>query len=334
MKKYRLLLHIGLPKTATTSFQNNVLHELHKQEKINFLGRFSDLDKKHDIAISKIIKRISKKVMCKAEMEKLKKDAKKPLTSRKLNVLSEESLGTSLHLTRRLEDVLFRLSEVFSSCDIKLLVSLRSPVDIIFSRYVENYAMYKYSHLGKRLDTFENFSKYLLENNNSEMLFEFLYENHLHLIDKYFNDKTVLLFEDLKHDEDSYFLSLSNSLGIDKNKIKDLFLVKHQNVKVNTGAGKQNENITLDQFLRVRIIPLLNSVLIGKKHLRSTCRFFMKLAKKITIGRARNHVFPNKRLSSELFEAFAIKDIDKFSREHALDKNKLIAYGYGTENSP
>lgn len=37
-KKYQLLLHIGLPKTATTSFQFNVLYPLHKQGKINFLG--------------------------------------------------------------------------------------------------------------------------------------------------------------------------------------------------------------------------------------------------------------------------------------------------------
>jgi len=37
-KKYQLLLHIGLPKTATTSLQHNVLYPLHKEGKINFLG--------------------------------------------------------------------------------------------------------------------------------------------------------------------------------------------------------------------------------------------------------------------------------------------------------
>ena len=36
-KKYQLLLHIGLHKTATTSLQNNVLYPLHKQGKINCL---------------------------------------------------------------------------------------------------------------------------------------------------------------------------------------------------------------------------------------------------------------------------------------------------------
>jgi hypothetical protein len=38
-KKYQLLLHIGLPKTATTSLQRNVLMPLHQEGKINYLGK-------------------------------------------------------------------------------------------------------------------------------------------------------------------------------------------------------------------------------------------------------------------------------------------------------
>ena len=37
-KKYKLLLHIGLHKTATTSFQHNICFPLHKEGRINFLG--------------------------------------------------------------------------------------------------------------------------------------------------------------------------------------------------------------------------------------------------------------------------------------------------------
>lgn len=40
MKK--ILLHLGLPKTATTSLQHNVLRKLHEEGTINFLGK--DLD--------------------------------------------------------------------------------------------------------------------------------------------------------------------------------------------------------------------------------------------------------------------------------------------------
>ena len=35
----RLLLHVGLPKTATTSLQQNVLMPWHDARRINFLGR-------------------------------------------------------------------------------------------------------------------------------------------------------------------------------------------------------------------------------------------------------------------------------------------------------
>ncbi len=38
-KKYQLLLHIGLHKTATTSLQHNVLKPLRKENKINLLGK-------------------------------------------------------------------------------------------------------------------------------------------------------------------------------------------------------------------------------------------------------------------------------------------------------
>ena len=51
-KKYQLLLHIGLHKTATSSLQVNVLYPLHKEGKINLLGAVLELGANHNLTFN------------------------------------------------------------------------------------------------------------------------------------------------------------------------------------------------------------------------------------------------------------------------------------------
>jgi hypothetical protein len=44
MKK--IIVHLGLPKTATTTLQHHLFQELHNDGKINFLGKVVEFDKK------------------------------------------------------------------------------------------------------------------------------------------------------------------------------------------------------------------------------------------------------------------------------------------------
>ncbi|MBE8189669.1 MAG: hypothetical protein HAW58_02110, partial [Candidatus Thioglobus sp.] len=120
-KKYQLLLHIGLPKTASTTLQHNVFFQLDQAGKINFLSRKSA----NNILYS------SKNI------DDLKLETNKLLTTNKLNVLSNENFSHSVNYNSA--DVFCKLKTIFDDCEIKLLVSLRSPMDFIFSYYVEQY---------------------------------------------------------------------------------------------------------------------------------------------------------------------------------------------------
>jgi len=72
-----------------------------------------------------------------------------------------------------------------------------------------------YSHLCRRfsrdkhLDTFEAFAQDLLNNVDSEEYVQFSPENYLTLVNNYFSNISIMLFEDLINDEDYYFTSLS-----------------------------------------------------------------------------------------------------------------------------
>ena len=60
------------------------------------------------------------------------------------------------------DNILHDLKSVFIDCDVKLLISLRHPVDFVFSYYVQTYHVRFYWN--KDLNTFEKFAQHLLNN--------------------------------------------------------------------------------------------------------------------------------------------------------------------------
>ncbi len=90
-KKYQLLLHIGLRKTATTSLQQNVLYPLHQEGKINLLNT-----------------RIAHK---KDFLQMGGEKAELLLVENKLNVLSDENLSASMFFN--VDDLLYNLKHFF-----------------------------------------------------------------------------------------------------------------------------------------------------------------------------------------------------------------------------
>ena len=71
-KQYKLLLHIGLHKTATTSFQHNICLPLHKKGRINFLGAVRNNKKTIHYPLAKIFNDIQTKKLTKDESCQLK----------------------------------------------------------------------------------------------------------------------------------------------------------------------------------------------------------------------------------------------------------------------
>ena len=223
-KQYKLLLHIGLHKTATTSFQSNICFPLHKKDKINFLGVVRNNKKTIHHPFAKIVTDIQTKKLTKNESFQLKTETEQLLSKEKLNVLSEENISTTLTNPVYFSTMLKQLQFIFSSCDIHCLLSLRKPVDYIFSLYVE---MYRWCyHYQKENNTFTKFTQHLFNDSHNAKYTSFFYEQYLATVDQYFRNKTVLLFEDLIHNQKNYFSTLASLLAVEESYIRDGFLSK------------------------------------------------------------------------------------------------------------
>jgi len=240
---FKLLVHIGLPKTATTTLQVNVFKRLHEQGDINFLGRSSTLaEDSYFNPAEGIISQLSKKKN-NAEIEALRCHLFSIMRPGLLNVLSEEAIS----LTHK-EDHVVRfenLATVFSGCDLTILLAVRNPMDFLFSYYVE---MHRWHY--RLIEDSNDFSKFAnrIINDPEKNEFDILFmERFLSCLKSNFESVEIILFEDLKNDPDSYFTKLSELLCVDAEDLSNMFLEKPLNTRVFHNRGKYSEAVTLDQ---------------------------------------------------------------------------------------
>ena len=149
---------------------------------------------------------------------------------------------------------------------------------------------------------------------------QFKYEAYLNLIDQYFCDKTVLLFEDLKYDQDTYFSTLSHLLGIEKDEANRLFLSSVQHSKKVTTIGKKSKGYTALNAL-LKVTP-------NKYKHKLKEMWLLRLLRYITVSKPVEHIYPNVQISAFILNTFGIKNIDKFSKKYRLNKDKLTQYNY------
>ncbi len=323
-KKYKLLIHLGLPKTATTSLQHNVFLRLHEEGVINYLG-VAEIDNKIiHYPINAIIKELPKRRLTNIEANKLRENLVPSLESEKINILSDENFSHSLLCD--LDVLYFNLNTLFQFCEITCVISLRSPVDYMFSLYVQ--MNWKF-HYDKRFDNFEKFSAGVMSDPESKKYTEFFYDRYLNLVDRFFNKKIVLLYEDLIHDSEYYFEILSKVTGVEKSKIQKYFLDKRLNEKKIHREGKYSQPPNFKMYLSHRLNWLKLPFFRRSYFLRLVYRNLQKMAKYIPFGDEKLHVYPEHVRENELFELLKVKDVKLFSDKHSLDVNKLILYKYG-----
>lgn len=206
----KILLHIGYPKTATTTFQEHVFKNLHQTGKINYLGRNSIKSNKfegEDYAIELRKKGLfDKSISCNYTLH-----------PRLLNVISDENL-LMLNSINKIQyksesDWKHMLNTVFSlieDFEIEILVTLRKQSDLIFSLFVQKY---KFLYAEKTGVNFENF---VFHEKSRVLKSEFDMYNFDEL-DDFLTSKNFkvnyLLFEDLYHDKSSISSDLKNVLN-------------------------------------------------------------------------------------------------------------------------
>ena len=119
----KLLLHIGYPKTATTTLQKLLFNKLYKDNQINYVFKDNDNKELFDFIV-------------------LGKNSRKSFSENLLNVISDETLVLS---STNIEDVCKRVLSLTK--DIKVVVNIRNHSNLIFSWYVQILADLKTSQI-------------------------------------------------------------------------------------------------------------------------------------------------------------------------------------------
>jgi len=252
-----ILIHMGLPKTSSSTLQFAVWKSLESQG-ILHLNTWRKTD-----PTEALDKRPSSRLF-----------NREPINSEylqfhqsKLNILSDESftapfrlrknnygnnIETAFSFPRKIRK---QIDDLYQDKTIKVLVVLRNHCDLLFSQYVEEHNLKKFKNINFifeednktiNLDGFEiyNYSRYL-----DEVYSVFGQEN-----------VSVLFYEQLKYDRRNFFEVLANLSNTDINFVSSAFECHDLNAKTKTEKGYYTKD-------RSTLIPYLTQ--LQKDHIKS-----------------------------------------------------------------
>lgn len=279
----KLILHIGLPKTATSTMQEHLFYKLHQEGKINYLGRRSEdnslnfIDSFYELKKQKIV------------TKELKSKINSLLSSDLVNVYSEEQL--SLYVNDNFQTILPLIVELLEDVEIEILLGFRELSSFFYSYYVEMYR-WRYSFDSSN-DTIMKFFNNYVNNSKSKDYKIFDYKNILHELSDLDCKVNLLFYEDIINNCEDTFECLSGLLGVNVETIKSAFNF-NENSRVKSARFKASEKLTLinhvgrfNRFLKatelydnlikgsrfellllklyLRIKPFLNNIPAGKE---------------------------------------------------------------------
>ncbi|UZJ41952.1 sulfotransferase domain-containing protein [Prosthecochloris sp. SCSIO W1101] len=309
----KVLIHIGLPKTATTTFQRHLFHGLHEEGYINFLGRYSTFDKDdYYNPLNDVLKSlfVDNEIDFMGKVTLYKKHIKNLIVCDKLNVLSEEKL--TMFEAHSNEVVFERLKILFSGCHIEIVLFLRNQVDLMYSYYVE---MYRSKYFGDRNNS--SFGKYCDRILNDSCCDERRLYEYYRLIDvlivNFGPDKVhVFLFEEFLCDLEKVLKEFSRILHVSYEKIRILMYDKKENVKSKIGDNYLSDDIDLNQYL-IRYINFLK---------RYDCYVWLK--NKIDGQRVFKFRSIYDFLRKKMFKYIVVKKGAIHNRMTDIEKNKIV----------
>ena len=255
----KLIVHIGLPKTATTSVQISLFQNYNLQD-LNYLGVVQPRSKKQ----KKEYYQFTNALDCKdSKSSKAIFDTKKTLQqlirkSPQRNILiSEEGITVDGALTNW-QVKLSRLGEILKGFEYKVLVTVREPVSASYSLYCELYPKIK--------NKYPNFMDFF-EHSNSVKIYH--YDELIKHLHQKFDNKSIhyVQFEELKQG-DKFVTSINDIIGIDN---KDIIPINNENKKDIGTVGYITEPLNLQHIasnirgMKIGIIlmniPVLNLII-------------------------------------------------------------------------
>lgn len=334
MKKKKLILHIGYPKTATTTLQEGLFLNLHSEGKINYLGRtvssthtksgrsaFNGQDWVMDI----------KRYLLFDEPLNFSSES---LSGEKINVISDEGLCTHSFYYKATYNVIVepftfpeKLKKFFGpEIDVHLLVSIRNQPQLIFSYFIQ-----KYNFIIQNIGNI-SFIDFI---NNKDTNFLDIYK-FSEIIEQYKTvfdaDATVLLFEDILNRPEIVFKQLSNLLGLSTQIIEFYLKNNHYRKKV-----KPNEFFTIYYNELNKIGEMVATLyggeeefkyILNKRKLNRSSIYQKKIEKKIFLKTQTKKIPKLKFQEKEILKNKFVDDNHKLSDRYDIDKCILKKYEY------
>lgn len=207
----QLVIHVGYPKAASTTLQNGLFLELHRQNAINFLGRAFESSyygpKQNKGEYKKWFKHVIEASAHNGT------DSLGQLQEGTVNCLSE---GLFMMNERHCEHIAAPkyLQRHFSEAadEIKIIIIIRTQERLIPSYYVQNYR-----RIGLKHRNLSDFLDHNIKNNWSNEGKIFNFHGVVRAYADVFQKKNVhiLLFEDFLHSRERFSAGLSNALNVD-----------------------------------------------------------------------------------------------------------------------
>jgi len=224
------VIHIGFPKTGTTTHQN---HLFSKHSQIVYLGKpYQNEHFKtgmHNLVMqeSTIYRSPSLKEYVDSHLSGIDDQKKKVF-------LVSDEIMVSVSKVRDKGVVAQRVKEVFSPC--KILITLRNQLEILKSSYISGCRLLinvpgKYRG---RFVGFEEWLEFSYENFNRSHIGNFIFFNTVDYYAQLFGKSNVLvlLFEEFIHNKKEYINKLSDFLNIDGDESLQLIKTSHDNERI------------------------------------------------------------------------------------------------------
>lgn len=318
-KHCELVLHVGYPKTATTSFQNAVFFGLHNNNFINYIGISKPSVSECHFKNKDIINRAL------SGDENAKNKLKILFDSGLINVYSDENI-ISRTAYERLDETANNIFKLFKFIKlVQVVIVIRNQQDLLYSLYVHQGGHYTRN----KLNTSDKFIDYYLKSETGSLFCK--YDKVADVFSNFFGKENVniLLFEDFLHAKNKHFLQWSQILkGVPVQEIYNCLGNKHfyKKNKHSSGSyycGIRNRLYYFKKYaMNFHTITLLNNMF-------NKCALYKKLKNSIAKKERTEMLIPkfSEHQNSNISEIFYDSN-NNLASKYDLDRNALANYGY------
>jgi hypothetical protein len=246
MHKNKIILHIGFPKTGTTTLQKHYFPFLAKSGSYHFLGRHNPAEPKNPICFTfhEIINQFSGfEGNFKKHHNYLHQSIKCGLG---LPVIwSDEGISMTFHgisIDRDYRTTAWRLRSLLADFDVKVLICLREQYKALFSLYVQMYSDFQ---VFPNQSTFDRFLRHQLSAHPSRVSAGYKYGEVIGLYKNLFGSENILplLFEQFCRDDPDTLSKFASFIEAEI-PTEGIFKLHHENAKLKSGDSYWTEEKT------------------------------------------------------------------------------------------